>query len=335
MSWLSYHLFYHGDRDRLLLELVRPLAGSLLAAGCVDRFFFLRYPLGGPHVRLRLRALAGRDAEIESRASAAASAFFERCPSVTPKPEEEVRASNRTLLATDPNEHDDAVYPDNSLRIFPFRPETDRYGGPALLDCSLDFFAGSSVSCLELLAAHQGAPWSRRSPGVFRILARLALGFSRTVGELRALLDYPTFTWGESLSAIAREGDGAFERNRKAYCRLFQSALDDLFAPAPPLEIELARALGREVRETALPVRRTVLSSHLHMTANRLGLSNLEEVYLGRILWRAADESRAACPALGERLGEGADASSRPPLAELASTLLAGLARRRGGEESA
>jgi hypothetical protein len=304
MSWLSFHLFYHGDRDRLLLELAQPLAGSLLNEGCIDRFFFLRYTLGGPHVRLRFRALPEWDVEIQSRVEVAAAAFFDACPSMTPKAEAEIRENNRRILATDPNEHDDAIYPDNSLQTVPFRPEVDRYGGPALLDHSLDFFAASSASCLEFLASHQGMPWSRRSPHVFRLLARLALGFARDVGELSAILDYPTVTWGDSMAAIAAEGDRVFERNRRSFHQLFRAAIDDLFKPVSSPDTERARALAWAISEAPLSTRRTILTSHLHMTANRLGLSNVEEVYLGRILWRAAAEALAANPAVGGRLAE-------------------------------
>ncbi len=52
-EWRSYHLFYHGDRD-LVLRLWPTLA-PLILSRIVDSFFFLRYSLGGPHIRIRLR----------------------------------------------------------------------------------------------------------------------------------------------------------------------------------------------------------------------------------------------------------------------------------------
>jgi hypothetical protein len=39
-------------------------------------------------------------------------------------------------------------------------------------------------------------------------------------------------------------------------------------------------------------------ASHIHMTANRLGLTNGEEVYLSRMLFRAVETLRRATPAV-------------------------------------
>jgi hypothetical protein len=52
--------------------------------------------------------------------------------------------------------------------------------------------------------------------------------------------------------------------------------------------METGRCLGWELRRAG--AHSNIGISHLHMTANRLGLKNPEEVYLGRMLWRAARE---------------------------------------------
>src|SRR4029077_11347781 len=129
--WRSCHLHYHGDGNLLLVQLVRPLAGSLLRSGAIDRFFFIRYELGGHHVRLRLRAAPGAGDAVDAAVTAAAADFFARLPSAHPLPAEAVARRTREILATDPSESDATFHPDNSLRIVPFIPEVDRYGGPA------------------------------------------------------------------------------------------------------------------------------------------------------------------------------------------------------------
>src|SRR5262249_1722010 len=140
---------------------------------------FIRYELGGPHVRLRLRlrSEAARE-QTGCRLATAAADFFARWPSPVPVDEEVIRTRNRSILATNPLEDDGSVYPDNSLRAFPFLPETERYGGPELLEHSLDFFALSSIETLSHLAEHGEKPRSQQLPAHFRLLARQAWGLS-------------------------------------------------------------------------------------------------------------------------------------------------------------
>ena len=51
-----------------------------------------------------------------------------------------------------------------------------------------------------------------------------------------------------------------------------------------------SRLLSRSIGAADLATHQRIGGSHLHMTANRLGLSNAEEVYLGRLLELAAAE---------------------------------------------
>ena len=152
LGWLSFHITYHsGSRDHLLVDLVRPLLRGLLRDGGIDRAFFIRYSLGGPHVRLRLRPVAGSAAEVREIVRRQAESFLRAHPSPAAMPEEEVQRLNELNRSRDAGEPDDEVLPDNTVLEVPFRPETQRYGGLDLLPRSLDFFALSSVRALQLL----------------------------------------------------------------------------------------------------------------------------------------------------------------------------------------
>lgn len=326
-GWRSFHLHYHGDRDLLLLELVRPLAASLLARGQIDRFFFVRFLLGGPHIRLRLRPRPDPAGTIGYDVAAAAEAFFASHPSQASLPEEEIRRRNRLVLARAPHEHDDAVYPDNSLREVPFRPETERYGGPDLLDHSLDFFTLSSVSALRFLEAHGGEPRPRQLSEAFRMLARQALGCARTPEELQHLLQAPVESWGEPMAPAADRADQLFDRHRQDLLGLLRAEVESLASP----ETEAARRLAREIGDAGEDVRRRICTSQLHMTANRLGIEGAEEVYLARLLWRSARELAESAPDLWKRLGDllaagaGIEAGRNGRLRDLLDPALSGL----------
>lgn len=298
--WRSCHLYYHGDADLLLGRLVRPLTGSLLRARAIDHFFFIRYELGGPHVRLRLRTAPGASSLVEKAVREAAESFFAECPSAEPRSPELVLRRTRETLAADPSETDATIYPDNSLRIVPFRPEVDRYGGSGLIGDSLDFFALSSVRALGFARTLGGEPRARQIPWLLRALAMQAVGFARDETELPRLLGYAAIPAsapeGHAMAPFAERGDRAFERQPEAFRNLLLEACAG-GAEAVAARGE-ARRLAAGIRRTALRASEPILLSHMHMTANRLGIRNPEEALLSRILWRAASAPGKPDPGL-------------------------------------
>lgn len=326
-GWHSFHLFYHADRNLLLQNLVRPAASCLLETGLIDSFFFVRYPLGGPHVRLRLRVRPGCEAEVARRLSTLAADFFSRFPSSEPLDEEAVRSANQAILKGDPQEGEDEVYPDNSLRTFPPRFEVQRYGGPELLGHSLDFFAFSSVQALLFLAGHGDQPWARQLPHIFRLLARQAWGLACQQEDFLALLEFPMPAWRETMAPFLAQGDLVFERRPEFFIQLLAGEIGPVpGAPEPagsPAAASLAgRGLAWEIREADPAARRRIATSQMHMTANRLGLKNREEAYLSRLMWRAGCELLQAGNGSGEGVGQLlAERGAPPPGARLQDLL--------------
>lgn len=291
-EWQSFHLYYHGSRDRLLIELVRPLVQTFLAAGQIDSFFFVRFALGGPHIRLRLRTIPGHEAAVQREVEHAAESFFARAPSTESLTADTIRQGNGPILASDPNEEDDGVYPDNSVRLTPFRPETKRYGGPLLLPRSLDVFAVSSAEVFRFLAVHRDTPAARRLADISRLLVRQAFYLADGSAELTDLLGYGVDGWGTPLQAIVQHADEVFARQSEPLCRLLRSEIDALLredaGEAPEGEFAgTVRHLRWQIAAANATERRRIGCSQLHMTANRLGLTNPDEVYLGRLLGRA------------------------------------------------
>lgn len=290
-DWSAFHLHYHGDRGLLLRQVVRPLVVRWLDEGVIDRFFFVLYLLGGPHVRLRLR-LSRTDVEdrIAERIRAAAESFFRTHPTSTPISEGELKEQTRRLLETDPSEGDPTLYPDAFVREVPFRPETDRYGGPRHLGASLDFFMASSAAALDFWHRHGHLPSGRRFPQILRMLIAQAKGLAETPGQTRKLLSYGIQGRVEAMAAVVRRGDEQYEQKGKVFRQLVQVTPAILSAPELDLLHQAAGALRRETRAAPPPARRLILRSQMHMTANRLGLNNPEEAYLSRILERAGQD---------------------------------------------
>jgi len=297
MSWIAFHLHYHADLDRLLTAFVRPLLTELVAAPSIDRSFFVRYALGGPHLRLRLRVLDGQESAVRALVTARAAAFFHEAPSTPSMPVEAIHRINQSILATDANEHDDAILPDNCALERPFEPETERYGGAALLPCSLDYFALSSARALRFLDAHGGTPRARQLPLILRMLLGEALGFATDGEELLALIASP-FEGHEAMKPFVDRGDRLFAEQKEAFCRLVRSDVEAHLGAAKPAALagldlfEAARDLAAAWGPAPAATRLRIAGSQTHMSANRLGLRNPEEVYLGRVLWLATRELR-------------------------------------------
>jgi hypothetical protein len=279
-SWISCHIYYHEDPGKVALELLPDVVSSHLESRSIDKFFFVRYGLGGPHLRLRLRTLPGLREHVIEATRQAALEFMDRAPSRKPLPEETIQQVNRSLMAADAHETDDTVYPDNSFHVFPFQPEVQRYGGPGLLLESLEFFAASSSVALDLLRQHASKPRGAQLVAMFHLLLQQALGFAKDEDELCRLVGYGFATWGDRYPGATKKGKEVFLARKDMFLGLLRMEMESATGSLGGASRQLSLALGQQEE----PVRSSVGVSQLHMTANRLGLTNPEEVYLGGLL---------------------------------------------------
>jgi hypothetical protein len=349
--WLAYHVFYHGPLEQVLLRLVYPAFRELWLRDRTRRFFFLRYALGGPHVRLRLRgAPAGRQ-EVERVLHRRAASFFARFPAAQELSEAVIRERNRRILATDPDGVD-AVYPNHSVIELPFHPEVERYGGAELIDDSLTFCVVASAHALRFLERRAGESKSRRLSGALRMLLRQALGFAADGDELLRLLAYAAVREEDACGRLIARADQEFARQPESYLRLAAEEIALLAERDPrrrPRDCwlgEAARRLRGRIRGASDPARWRIMGSHLHLSANRIGLSVPEEIYLGRLLGRAvrcllesapaaADSFQAAMASAQDlESAAAADAAAGAGLEAVAALSLAELFATRGGSEA-
>lgn len=291
-SWLSFHVYYHGDRSLLLRQVVRPRVTEWLSGeGLADRFFFIRYSLGGPHVRLRVRLLSPEAGDfVRDQLCESAEAFFADHPSPSTVPDEEIREQTRRLVAGDPLEHDETVYPDLHVREAPFLPETERYGGASHFQASVDFFMASSIVALDFLERYGDKTWPQQLPQVLRLLIAQGKGLAADPSRARELFRYGVDSFGVEMPTILESGDAAYEKQSAVFQRLVRATPSVAANSALELLHDNARALRRRLDSMDPAARWRILWSQMHMTANRMGLNNPEEVYLSKILQRAGDD---------------------------------------------
>lgn len=335
-AWQSVHLvlpaesegeLYGRALDRVLLDLALPRieqpsgeagqveAGQVEAgrAEGVDRpFFFVRYHDGRPHLRLRWQSLA----------------------TVDPAAQDGERRRLEEACRRDPGVE--------AVQWVPYRPEVERYGGPAGLAWSEELFHRTSRTAVELLgrvreAIPAGSAENRSVRLGKALLAQLVVLHAFEPDRRRA-----TELVGQFGDAYLhqRTGDGAerrrlteqyrrgFDRQSDrlgAYVEAAWTALDDgdpLTPELDPLRDHLVRirqglraASERgELRDGRGSSRwrdcvRWLLPSYLHMTNNRFGVDLREECYLAVVVHailarpeRADDPEGVSDPGRGQRI---------------------------------
>jgi hypothetical protein len=301
-NWVALHVFYHESLDLLLRDFVHPAVVSLIKTSRVKAFFFVRYGLGGPHIRLRLRVRPKFRDRVLTDIQNFAQNFLFQFPSTKSLEYDSIHRINEIILASDPNEVDASAYPDNSFHIAPFSPEVQRYGGSKYFQSSLDFFTLSSIVGIEFVSKCRYLQRSAQLAYAFRLLLQQAAGFAIDKVELFDLLGYGVDSLGAGRQKVIDKGDKVALSKMDSFLQLSRESLGEVRA----LSIEnkylvrasefliigagrLSAALGTTDRMT----RMRIAGSHLHMTATRLGLSNAEEVYLSRILTLTLREMHA------------------------------------------
>jgi hypothetical protein len=300
LNWRTYHLFYHADQDPMVRLLVRPLIIQLLDAGAIDRFFFVRYALGGPHLRLRWRLKEENAAgPVESLLAGFAGRFFSQFPSVHPVSEERIRQANSHILQNDPgpNPGDDRIFPDNSWHAFENNFEVARYGGPERLGASLDLFCLSSIVAMQHLQADAESRGS-----LLRLALHLAWGFAENQEDFFDMVDYYAPSRRPEFQGCVNAGNAAFERRPEYFMKAVKSELEAITIGRRSSLAGAAVQLAADLQGMAVGARRYAATSHIHMTANRLGLKNSEEAYISQILSRATRELRLQEPSCWEAL---------------------------------
>jgi len=302
-EWVSYHISYHSPQDELLLGLILPAMNDLWHECQFSQFFFVRYNLGGPHVRLRLRPAPGAGDEIDNVLMSRSADFFRLQPSVGSLSENVIRECNRRILAAS-HEGIDIIYSDNSIMTASFEPEIDRYGGASLIESSLAFFSISSAYALRLVELRRGQAKARFLAYAMRALLSQALGFASNGEELARLVTYAMPVKELKRSALIDRADQEFYRQSMNYTQLVCEEVENARSRTDSLCLgegiltEASRRLKTCIRDADAPARWQVLSSQLHMTANRLGIYGVEEIYLGRILQKALERVSGSSPSM-------------------------------------
>jgi hypothetical protein len=161
-DWVALHVFYASDSNPILVEAVRPLVDELRRDELIDRWFFIKYWMEGPHLRVRFRPTRPelRD-EVLTRATAALETFLARRPALYDTDIEGLGDLYKKMYIAEYSEQryveeygdgEMPFRPNNSVAELPYDQEFDRYGGPAGMALGEWHFQASSDLVAKLLA---------------------------------------------------------------------------------------------------------------------------------------------------------------------------------------
>ena len=147
MNWKSLYIYCHSlDAQELLMIALEPTLNKM-----TDKWFFIKYWRGGPH--LRLRFLDAR-IEIKDEIENVITSFFE---------ENKVynigRVEYYKNISFDGEEEDEEALPwfeSGTWFYEDYIPETERYGDGKLLEISENIFYYSSQLALEIFKNVRG-----------------------------------------------------------------------------------------------------------------------------------------------------------------------------------
>lgn len=334
--WLSVHVFYASNANPMLVEGVRPLVDRLRTDGLISRYFFIKYWMEGPHVRLRVLPAPGVDPEtVRAEVNAALDEFLRRRPALYEADSEGLAGLYKQMFLAEYGEQRwnetygaDGVMPmrpNNSYHYIPYEREFGRYGGPAGIELAEWHFEHSSDVVLDLLATtnvHVRPVMLGLSTQLTTMLAAVFLDDDRQMADFldeyrkfwEVSYQEPSDDYHDSFDTSYRKMDDTLRRRLAdlrrgargepgatvsgvearwlAHCRELRSRVDALIASG---ELWFSRGGGEPTPTTdpaaALPV---LLSSYVHMTNNRLGVSILDEIYLSYLIRSALLDDLAA-----------------------------------------
>ncbi|MFE9402673.1 lantibiotic dehydratase C-terminal domain-containing protein [Streptomyces sp. NPDC006530] len=294
-GWRALHVHLpHSLQTAFLRDVIRPV---VRAGEGGDRFFFLRYWQGGPHIRLRI------DGAAPERADAIRAALLAGMPAMTAElsAEYDYEVSLQADLARLEGESTQAIRAPGTVEPMAYLPEYAKYGGVEGVRIAEELFCRTSAAVLDLAAARP-TPEPKAPVGeAIRIMAMSLRGSGLDLDQSRQFLGgYEEFWRRYVPEGYDRTWDGLYERTRPKVLELCEAVwregrtdvFHDIYANALTAARQAGTASGEDLGDLVLggtPYTRC-LSNYIHTTNNRLGIIPAGEAFVAHVMHRSLSE---------------------------------------------
>jgi thiopeptide-type bacteriocin biosynthesis protein len=275
-KWLSAYIFYSGPAEVCLRGFIKPFAEKVRPQlHPLAPYFFIRYGEGGPHIRFRLQTSEAHLANLQIMLEDEVHMFSDMWGVVK-------NVSDREIVLS----------PDNDcIKFVQYIPETSRYGNPdTLMLAERQFFLSSQYSLQRI--SQPSWDISTALAVAFQMHIAFFYALQADISTIRNICEHFIGSWLASLTVQMKDVSLTvlLDHMNELYARqsdlLNRRAIDlwkALEAGSASADLqEFAydnRSILEEYQASGLPEKQfhSVLRSLLHMTHNRLGISNKEE----------------------------------------------------------
>ncbi|AIY78388.1 TPA: thiopeptide-type bacteriocin biosynthesis protein [Bacillus tropicus] len=281
--WTSKHIFIHDYKlvDVFLKEKLLPLINQC----ALDKWFFIRYWQGGPHIRLRYKIKELQVKHVFEKELEDTLRDFQL--EYQNEKFSEVSYDDRVVQLE--GVKDLKVYPNFSIQDILYVPEVARYGGEEAVSFSEELFSYSSELASYVI---QEIAWPKRYIIAFDVMfysykmaEKLGIAPAREVFFSSYNQVWSSFKDREELSKIQSLLQTRLEQleNKESIPKVYNNYFESM-------ENNLKLIMEHQniyTKETIY----YILISHIHMLNNRLGLSPQNEYLLSRVFLKKGDYS--------------------------------------------
>jgi thiopeptide-type bacteriocin biosynthesis protein len=279
-----------------LRDVVHP---AVREAGLRNRFWYLRYWQGGPHIRFRLHEVSEQTVEsVRSRLAAAMPAL-----DAEQTAEYEQQASHQPGLAELEGAKPVDVRAAGTVEAAGYSPEYAKYGGTTGLRIAEELFRSTSTAVLDLLAGLTDRELTASPAGrAIRIMAMSLKGSGLNTAQSQDFLGHYEEDWRRWVPpGYEEKWAGLYEKTRSRVMSLCSSVwrdgitdvFHDTYAKAlKSTQAAQAGTAGGDVTELVLgetPYTHC-LANYIHTTNNRLGILPAAEAFLAHVIRRSLKE---------------------------------------------
>lgn len=278
-KWISLHIFHHdmSNYDELIVTLYKEMM-ELESRNEVNKWFFIRYWEGGPHLRLRM--LTVNEELLVQKVREKVHVFWE-----TSKQKD---ALTKEQYYSDHKFDGQAIsfeklpwFGDRTIHNIPYVQEIERYGGKAVMQNSETMFHSSSKLVSFILHKLKLDPAKRFIVGLVltRLLIEQLLEFDDMEDNIQFAAFYKeyweSFVEGNETDELLQ----LFKANENSITKFYSMLKGNPIVTENLLNMKKELQIVRDTVEDELYIHR-IVASHIHMTNNRLGVSPFIEYYI-------------------------------------------------------
>lgn len=284
-TWLSAHIFYSGSAEEWLHGFIKPfiekIEGQLHPSA---PFFYIRYGEGGPHIRLRLQLATAHLPAIKVMLEHNLSAFS---------------VSDPIRNASD--KRPGLLQHSYKLEFIPYLPETSRYGNEDTIVLAERHFFLSSRYCLQSIFSQPEWHVSAALATAFQMHIAFFYALQADISTVKKICEQFIQAWlgtltsnmkSVSLPSLLEHMNELFGKQSVSLNTNAKALWQSLEAGCAPLNLQQFAgenlSLLKSYREAGIADDQFyfAIRSLLHMTHNRLGISNKEEPWCIYIIHR-------------------------------------------------